>query len=87
MKGKVNEEYYSLAQSGLSDLKEAVYNLLNDNQNGLKGSDIGRLLGIHKGFTKGGHTGWVTRIVLERLREDKKVTRDHKKTWFAVNDR
>jgi len=81
----LKNENYIKAQMGMDILKEAVFNFLKENPDGLSGSDIGKNLGIHRGFTDGGQTGWITRIILERLTEDGKVIRNHKKKWFAVD--
>jgi len=66
---------YLLAQSAIAQLKAAVHQILAGGpQEGLKNSDIGRLLGIYMGHVR--HEGHIPRILLGMMEAEGVVFQD-----------
>lgn len=73
-------EAYRIAQRALADLKWAIYLILkNGPANGLRNSDIGRMLGIYAGHV--GHEGHIPRTLLALLESEGVAKQDAEKRW------
>lgn len=71
---------YHLAQSAISDLKAAIYSLLeNTPEENLSNAEIGRSLGIYSGHE--GHEGHISRTLLAMMEEEGVVKQLEDKKW------
>jgi hypothetical protein len=78
---KINS--YHLAQSAISDLKGAIYSLLqNSPKDSLSNAEIGRSLGIYTGHE--GHEGHIPRTLLAMMEEEGVVKQDDNKKWHLL---
>ena len=70
------DEAHRLAQQAVTDMKEAIVILLQEQEpgQGLRNVDIGRRLGIYSGHV--GHEGHVSRVMLAQLESEGIVTQD-----------
>jgi hypothetical protein len=74
---------YHLAQSAISDLKAAIYVVLeNASEEGLRNAKIGRSLGIYTGHK--GHEGHISRTLLAMMEEEGIVEQDDDKKWHLL---
>jgi hypothetical protein len=81
--------HYAKAQEGITKLKEAVYGFLsNRGDEGATNAEIGRALGIYKGYSqraeepaKKAQEGHVSRAILCYMESEEVVYREDKK-WF-----
>lgn len=77
---------YNLAQRAISDLKTAVYVVLNESDHELTNAEIGRKLGIYHGHS-GQHEGHVSRVLLELLQSEGLIAQNKKtKKWFVKSN-
>lgn len=77
---------YQRAQKGLSELKQAVLELLASSQReGLKNSEIGRELGIYMGHK--GHEGHVSRTLLAILEDEGTVVQNPETKLWRLAER
>jgi hypothetical protein len=81
MKSRGTESSYLLAQSAMANLKAAVYQVLAEAPTeGLKNSDIGRMLGIYMGHVE--HEGHISRTLLALMEAEGVVEQDKDtKAW------
>ncbi len=84
-----DREAYRTSQAAVVMLKEAVLRLLESDTGGLRNVDVGTALGIYGGYRgKAGNEvqqGDLSRIILERLKDEGLVTQDGDgKTWKLV---
>jgi len=63
-----NNHPYQVAQTGMAQLKSAIYSLLQSNPKGLKNVEIGKALGIYKGHVS--HLGHIPRTLLAIMEEE-----------------
>ena len=76
----MTHEAYALAQRALADLKSAIYlALVSGPKEGLRNSDVGRLLGIYSGHI--GHEGHIPRTLLGLMESEGVVEQDDEKRW------
>ena len=77
----LNEEYKE-AQTAIAQLKSLVRTVLElAPEEGLKNSEIGRVLGIYSGHVE--HEGHISRTLLEMLKAEGVVEQNPKtKTWM-----
>jgi hypothetical protein len=75
------DQPYLLAQTAMAQLKAAVHQVLTKGpQDGLKNSDIGRLLGIYMGHVE--HEGHIPRTLLAIMESEGVVEQDKEtKAW------
>lgn len=76
------ETPYELAQTGITFLKSAVYNLLRENKidSGLTNAELGRALGIYGGHVR--HEGHISRTILSIMESEGVVAQDKEsKRW------
>jgi len=76
-----NDQPYLLAQTAMAQLKAAVHQVLSHGPaEGLKNSDIGRLLGIYMGHVE--HQGHIPRTLLAIMESEGVVEQDKDtKSW------
>ena len=71
---------YAMAQRALADLKTAIYLALAAGpREGMRNSDLGRVLGIYAGHV--GHEGHIPRTLLEFMATEGVVEQDQEKRW------
>lgn len=76
-------ETYHIAQSAISDLKAAIYALLeNSSKDSLSNAEIGKSLGIYSGHI--GHEGHISRTLLAMMGEEGVVEQDEDKKWHLT---
>jgi len=79
---------FSKAQQGIHLIKTAIYELLLDNPRGLTNAEIGKQLGIYRGYAgQNKQQGHICRTLLEHLKEDFVVdqrTEQSRKVWYVV---
>lgn len=68
----INIEAYEMAQEAVTLMKSAIIRLLADNPAGLKGSEIGRMLGVNADFIEG-NDGWFQWTILKIMELEKTV--------------
>jgi hypothetical protein len=75
------DQPYLLAQTAMAQLKAAVHQVLTQGpEDGLKNSDIGRLLGIYMGHVE--HEGHIPRTLLAIMESEGVVEQDKEtKAW------
>lgn len=59
---------YHLAQSAISDLKAAIFCILEMHPDGIKNAQLGRTLGINAGHV--GHEGHIPRTLLGMMEDE-----------------
>lgn len=75
-----NSQAYLMAQTAIAQLKAAIHQILAASPDGLKNSDIGRLLGIYMGHVK--HEGHIPRTLLAMMEAEGVAVQDPKtKLW------
>lgn len=79
----MGNESYGAAQRALAELKNAIYQaLLTAPPEGLRNSDIGRMLGIYSGHI--GHEGHIPRTLLAIMQDEGVVAQGKDKRWRLV---
>ena len=78
-------EPYRIAQSGITQLKQAIHMLLDRaGDNGLSNAEIGRTLGIYAGHA--GHEGHISRTILALMEVEAVVEQNTAtKRWKLCN--
>lgn len=68
----INIEAYEMAQEAVTQMKSAIIRLLADNPEGLRNSDIGRMLGVNADFLDD-QQGWFPYTVLKIMELERTV--------------
>jgi hypothetical protein len=75
---------YFLAQTAMAQLKAAIHQVLAEAPQGLKNSEIGRLLGIYMGHVD--HEGHIPRTCLALMESEGVVEQDKQTKLWKLKD-
>ena len=77
----MSHSLYEWAQIGVAQVKSAIFELLEQSEDGLTNAEIGRSLGIYFGHE--GHEGHIPRSLLSQMEREGAVFQDGPRgKWF-----
>jgi len=83
-KNNISSNAYRIAQTAISDLKAAIYEVLSSApEDGLTNAQLGRSLGIYSGHKR--HEGHIPRTLLEMMEAEGVVEQFDDKKWKLRN--
>lgn len=78
-----NSDLYKQAQLGITELKSAIFELLERSKTGLTNADIGRSLGIYMGHE--GHEGHISRTLLALMEREGAILQRGERGPWVIN--